>query len=60
MKEGQALVLYCIVFIIHLFSINLITRYGKNHISNSKSYSQISSMHTWMRNEYVIVITEIL
>ena len=39
MKEGQALVLYCIVFIIHLFSINLITRYGKSHISNSNRYS---------------------
>ena len=45
---------------IHLFSINLITRYGKSHISNSKSYSQLSSMCTWLREEFVIVIIEIL
>ena len=40
---------------IHLFSVNLITRYGKSHISNSKSYSQLSSMYTWLRDAIVIV-----
>ena len=45
---------------IHLFSVNLITRYGKSHISNSKSYSQLSSMYTRLRDEIVIVIIEIL
>ena len=29
---------------------------GKSHTSNSKSYSQLSSMYTWLRVEIVIEI----
>ena len=61
MQQVKSLIVHSFIHsFIHLFSVNLITRYGKSHISNSKSYSQLSSMYTWSRDEIVIVIIEIL